>query len=133
MNEKFTALIEYRLEQAAESIESAQTLFEKALFRSSINRSYYAMFYAALALLVIVKKKSSKHSGVTSLFDKEYIQTGIFDKQYSKWLHDAFNLRQLADYREMYIVSKKYANTVLENSKKFLKEVKRYLDAKLRH
>ena len=72
-SENIMALVRYRLEQADESLQAASILIEKKLLRPSINRSYYAMYYAVLALLAIEKKETSKHSGVISLFDKEFV------------------------------------------------------------
>ncbi len=62
MTENIQALVAYRLEQANESIEAARTLLDKKLIRPSLNRAYYAMFYAVLALLARGKKETSKHS-----------------------------------------------------------------------
>jgi uncharacterized protein (UPF0332 family) len=93
-SENIQALVRYRLEQADESLLAASILIEKNLFRPSVNRSYYAMYYAVLALLAIEKKETSKHSGVISLFDKEFVKKGTFPKELSRWLHAAFDLRQ---------------------------------------
>lgn len=77
-SENIKALVRYRLEQADESLQAASILMEKKLLRPAINRSYYAMYYAVLALLAIEKKEISKHSGVISLFDKEFVKKGTF-------------------------------------------------------
>ena len=71
ITENIQALITYRLEQADESLDAAQVLLDKVLVRSSVNRAYYAMFYAVLALLAKSKQETSKHSGAISLFDYE--------------------------------------------------------------
>jgi len=92
------ALVDYRLEQADESLEAARILLGQDLTRPSVNRSYYAMFYAVLALLAARKQETSKHSGAISLFDREFVKTGIFPKELSRWLHGAFDLRQRTDY-----------------------------------
>ena len=93
MSNNIKALVSYRLEQADESLEAARVLLEQDLTRPSLNRSYYAMFYAVLALLTTCKQETSKHSGAISLFDKEFVKTGMFKKEFSRWLHDAFDLR----------------------------------------
>lgn len=54
--EKVKALVQYRLEQADESIEAASILFHKGILRRSVNNAYYAMFYGVMALLAIKKK-----------------------------------------------------------------------------
>lgn len=128
MNEEIKALVRYRLEQADESLDSSRLLLENCMFRPSINRSYYAMFYIVLALLAIIKQGSSKHTGVTALFDREYIKKGIFDRKYSQWLHEALDLRQRADYREMFAVSEERATKVLEHAQDFVNGVKEYLN-----
>ena len=94
MTENTRILVNYRLEQAVESLEAAKVLMEKSLFRPSVNRSYYAMFYAVLALLTVKRKETSKHSGAISIFDKEFVKEGVFPKEFSRWIHGAFDLRQ---------------------------------------
>ena len=74
MTENIQALVTYRLEQADESLEAARTLLDKKLIRSSVNRAYYAMFYAVLALLARGKKETSKHSGAIALFDRDFVK-----------------------------------------------------------
>ena len=70
MKEERKALIEYRLEQAYESLDSAQILMEHKKFRPSVSRSYYAMFYAVQALLIREKFVTSKHSGAIAIFNR---------------------------------------------------------------
>ncbi len=95
------ALIQYRLKEADESLKEAEVLLREGMsMRAVMNRMYYAMFYAVLALLQQKQITTSKHSGAISLFDKEYVKNGIFDKELSKTLHRAFELRQKGDYME---------------------------------
>lgn len=127
MTENVQALVTYRLEQADESIEAARTLLDKKLIRPSLNRAYYAMFYAVLALLAQKKKETSKHSGAIALFDRDYVKQGIFKKNYSRWLHDAFDLRQRSDYTAEYHASTEDAEITLTNAEMFVDEVKKVL------
>ena len=122
--EKIRALAQYRLEQADESIEAASLLLEQDLLRRSVNNSYYAMFYAVMALLAIKKKETSKHGGAIGLFDKEFVKTDIFPKDFSRWLHRAFDLRQRCDYEAQFRVSVGEAKNTLGSAKKFVAEVK---------
>jgi uncharacterized protein (UPF0332 family) len=93
-------LIKHRLEQAREALDDAKYLIDgNRSPRSIVNRSYYAMFYATIALLQKISKAPSKHSGVISLFDKEVVMKGIFEKALSKDFHKAFELRQSIDYK----------------------------------
>ena len=117
------ALVKYRLDQADESLVAARVLHEKGLSRQSLNRAYYAMFYAVLALLATRKRETSKHSGAIALFDLEYVKPGIFAKNFSQWLHEAFDLRQRSDYAPDFAVTREDLEAVLQHASSFLTEV----------
>ena len=50
MTENLSKLIEYRLNQAQETLVVADELLQKGHYRDAVNRGYYAMFYCGLAL-----------------------------------------------------------------------------------
>jgi len=126
------ALVEYRLEQADEALKAAETLLKGDLLGSAVNRAYYAMFYSVLALLALEKKETSKHSGAISLFDKDYVKAGVFPKQFSRWLHKAFDLRQRSDYAVKHLPSREEAEQVINDAVAFVAQVKEVLRDKMR-
>ena len=127
-NNEIVVLIRYRMEQAEESLKDAKVLLDAGRSpRSIINRSYYAMFYAVLALLQKIGKVPRKHSGAISLFDTEFVLKGIFSKELSKDLHDIFNLRQVSDYQVIERVTSEDAETALERAEGFVEAVAKYL------
>jgi uncharacterized protein (UPF0332 family) len=128
MKEERKALVLYRLEQADESLESAQLLMDNGKYRPSVGRAYYAMFYAVLALLAKESRQTSKHSGAIAMFNRQFVKKGMFDKEFSRWLQEAFDLRQRADYREMFSVSYERTNSVLEHAYTFVNELKRQIE-----
>ena len=72
-------LMQYRLNEAEESIREAELLLrENMSMRAVMNRLYYAMFYAVLALLQKKQIATSKHTGVITHFDKEFVKEGGF-------------------------------------------------------
>lgn len=128
MKEESLALIIYRLGQAEASMKEAQVLLEKGMsLRSVMNRLYYAMFYAVLALLQEKQLGTAKHTGAISLFDREFIKTNIFDKELSKTLHRAFELRQKGDYMEQVEVTQSDIDEMLLKATDFVNKVKGYL------
>jgi len=121
-------LTRHRLDQAEESLKDAKVLLDANRSpRSIINRSYYAMFYAVLALLQKIGKVPHKHSGAISLFDTEFVLKGLFSKELSKDLHDIFNLRQVSDYQIIDPVISKDAETSLKRAKRFVEAISKYL------
>lgn len=80
----FKVLLNYRLKQAEDTLKDADKMIRDNLTpRSIINRAYYTMFYAVLALFIKSELdiKTAKHAGVILIFDKEYIITGIRESQ----------------------------------------------------
>ena len=129
MTENVKALVSYRLEQAAESLAAGKLLLEQGLFRPSINRSYYAMFYSVLALLTTRREETSKHGRAIALFDKEFVKAGIFSKEFSRWLHEAFDLRQRSDYSPQFHPTSEDARGTLDQATSFVTEIKAKLTA----
>ena len=77
-------LMQYRLQTAKERLSSSALLLREHSYKDSINRSYYAMFTAVRALLAIEGQDFSKHAGVISYFQKEFIKTGKFPSEIFK-------------------------------------------------
>ncbi|MFN6033100.1 MAG: HEPN domain-containing protein [Dolichospermum sp.] len=70
INQQLKLLIEYRLSESEETLREAKILLNQSAFRGKINRSYYAMFYAALGLLATNGLGISNNSGRVSFFDR---------------------------------------------------------------
>jgi uncharacterized protein (UPF0332 family) len=130
--EKKRELALLRLTQAEESIEEALFLLqgEKSL-RSVVNRAYYAMFYAVLALLVFEPYSSSKHSGVISYFNKRFIREGVFSQKLGKSFQNAFKLRNSGDYQESTVLSKEEVTSLLDDSTLFVSEIRQFIENRL--
>jgi len=128
MKKEVLELIKYRLEEAEDSIKEAEVLLKEGMsMRAVMNRLYYAMFYAVLALLQEKGMGTSKHAGAISLFDREFIKKGVFDEKLSKILHRAFELRQKGDYMEQAEVTQSDVDEMLPETKEFVRKVKTYL------
>ena len=125
-------LLQYRLNQAKETLSDAQTMLESQVTpRSILNRAYYAIFYSILALFIKdnIPVKTSKHSGIISLFDKEYVHAGKIDKKYSKILHRAFDERLENDYKEFVTVSLEEASVGVEDANLFLEMITLFFES----
>jgi len=91
-------LVLYRMARADEAMEDARILAMAGRWNACVNRLYYACFYAVSALLVRDGLSSSKHAGVRSLFNKEYVRTGKVPKDLARIYNDLFERRQEGDY-----------------------------------
>lgn len=116
-------LSDYRMQKANDLLSQSKLLFENQKFDGSINRSYYAIFNAIRSLLALLKIDSSKHTGVLSFFDRYFVKTDIFEKEYSLIAHSAFDTRQDNDYEDFYVPSGEEAKKQLNEAKKFIEEI----------
>jgi len=128
IDEKKRQLALKRLVQADESLDEARYLFDgRKSPRAIINRTYYAMFYAILALLIYEEYGSSKHSGVLSYFNKRFVKSGLFPKGLGRSVNKAFDLRIRSDYREQIELSREQVEPFLDQAEKFIGAVRDYL------
>ena len=125
--EQLEDLLRYRMEQAHETLREAEILLNESALRGTINRAYYAMFYALLALLAIKQLGTSRHSGALALFDREFVKTGVFPRELSRSLHLAFDHRQTYDYGEITQVSHQTAEETLMSAQTFVAAIESYL------
>ena len=119
--------MQYRLDMAKERLNSARILLENRSYKDSVGRSYYAMFTAVRALLALENVDYSKHAGVIAHFQKEYIKTDIFERKYSKYISQAFQIRNNTDYADFFIVSQKEAQEQYERASEFYDAIVSYL------
>ena len=129
--EEKQALVKYRLERANESIKAAQLLFENKLFTPAMNRIYYSMFYSVQALLVLNEKAFSKHGQVKGYFNKAFIKTGIFPKEFGRLFNTVFEYRQKFDYVDLLVPEEELISDYIVEARKFIVKISSYLNDKL--
>ena len=128
IDEKKRQLALNRLQQADESLDEARYLFDGHKSpRAIINRTYYAMFYAILALLIYEEYGSSKHSGVLSYFNSRFVKDGLIPRELGRAVNKAFDMRIRGDYREKVFLTKEQVAPILDQAKDFIRAVREYL------
>jgi len=113
----------YRIEKAEETYEAALILFENAKWNSTVNRLYYACFYAISALLAISKIEAKSHSGAKTQFFLYFIKTNKISSVYGKLYADLFDWRQKGDYGDFYDFEKRSIEPLLQPTKELIQIV----------
>jgi len=121
------SLIDYRLNQAFETIDLAKFLVANDKLIIAVNRIYYGMYYALTALALRDNFETSKHGQLIGWFNKEYVSTGKLDKKYGKILRNAHQKRTKGDYDVFVCFSKTEAEDMLSEMTDFIEEIKRLL------
>lgn len=122
-NESYTFEIQANLERANKAIEAAGKLLSEGYFDFAASRAYYAVFYAATALLLKEGMEFSKHSGVIAAIHKQFIKTGILEKQFGKDLNWLFELRSIGDYGVTEHVPKQEAEKAIDAASHFVRKI----------
>jgi uncharacterized protein (UPF0332 family) len=102
-------------------------MFENSMLAFSMNRVYYAMFYAVQALLVSRKVSFSKHGQVKAYFNREMIKTGIFPTEMGRLYNKAFEYRQKFDYVDFSSPDREMVSEYLEKAMGFVRNIHEYL------
>lgn len=120
-------LIKYRIERARESLTEAKILSESGHWNTVANRLYYSVFYAVNSLFIKFDLSSSSHSGTKTVFNKEFIKTGILDKDTGKLYNNLFNKRHEGDYQDFQTFDKKTIFPLIEKVEDFIHSIENLL------
>ena len=120
-------LIQYRLNQAGQTINEVSKLIEVGLLNVAVNRIYYGIFYSLTALALKYEYKSSKHFQLMGWFNQNFIKTGYIDVKYGKILRDAFKNRSDGDYAPFIIFEKEDVLDLLSDMIDFIERIKSFL------
>ena len=128
MCEKWIEISKYRMKKAFEDYIAAERNFKVDDYDTAANRAYYSIFHMISALLILRGTDFKKHSAVISLFQKEYIKTGIFPKEFSNIISASSTLRNNSDYTDMFFTLREDTEKQIKNAKNFYDTVKAYID-----
>jgi uncharacterized protein (UPF0332 family) len=122
-------LIQYRLEQAKNTISEIDVLINNHLFKVAVNRIYYGMFYALLALALKYNYKTSRHGQLIGWFNATFIKTGKIDKKFGKLIHIAFENMSDVDYGVFIDFSEDDVLQKYCEMKKFISFLEKYINS----
>ena len=123
MNGETKDLINYKLMRSKETLDDARILFANSKLFSTVNRIYYAMFYIVNGLLLTKGLSSAKHSGILGLFNKEFVNKGVVEKELGRFYNEMFEFRQKADYKDLVRFDKENVKAWLSNAGEFVSQV----------
>jgi uncharacterized protein (UPF0332 family) len=121
------ALIEYRINQAKDTIELARFLISSENYAIAVNRIYYGMYYALTALALSNKFETSKHGQLIGWFNREFISTNKVDPKYGKILRNAYQDRTKGDYDAFITFNSEEVGIMLNEMIDFINEIRKLL------
>jgi len=121
-------IVRYRLSRARESLEEARLLANMEHWNASVNRLYYACFYAVSSLLIQHNLSSSKHTGVRALFNLHFVKPGKISHSIARTYHDLFERRQEGDYGDYATFSPVDVNAWITEADLFVTALTEFID-----
>ena len=115
--------IKYRFERARKTFEDAKSLAELKSWNSSMNRLYYASFYAVLALFSKYQITSHSHSGAKTQLSLHFVKTGKLEKELGMLYGDLFDLRQKGDYGDFFDFEEQHITKLIPKVEEFLQRI----------
>ena len=123
-----TAGGEERLRQAREFLEEARALLDAGMdLKFVANNVYHAMMSAVRALLEQRGLQAGTQSIAIGLFDKEFVDRGVMERDHSEALHQAFEFRPSCECEEPKALTKGDLEGLLPKAERFLGEAERIL------
>ena len=119
--------IQLYLDRAKKDLQAVEINIQNDLYTVAISRAYYAMFYAASALLKSVGVERSKHSGIVSAFGEHFVKPGLIDPKFSRMLIRAFESRNDTDYDIHFLVDAELSRIRLQDAQAFVQQIEAYL------
>ena len=132
MDEPMSREIRAYLERADEALTAARDNLALPHVRVAASQAYYAMFYAAHALLAAKGLATSKHSGVISLFGEHFARPKLLDPELHRWLREGLDRRVTADYQTMVDVDPETAQEQIARAEQFVAEARKWLEENAR-
>lgn len=117
--------INYRLEKARKTLQDAKILADSHSWNSSVNRLYYACFYAVIAILSKYNIESHTHLGAKSQFSLHFIKTGLIGKDLGFLYSDLFDLRQKGDYADFIEFDENLVTNLIPKVESFLGNIEK--------
>ena len=128
MTEGRQALIRYRLDRAAETLEEARLMLQTHHRHGAANRLYYACFYAVTALLLKHDLSRAKHSGVLALFNQHFIKSGRIPLEMGKFYARVYENRMESDYADTVALDLSSVEDDLAQAQSFIRLIAALID-----
>ena len=118
------SIVDYRIKKADIALEDAVFLAEAGKYNISANRLYYALYYAASAVLISKGIPTKTHSGLLTQISLHLVKTGILSVDDGKLFKVMFELRHEGDYEDFIEVTQEDIQEITPNVRELVEKLK---------
>jgi uncharacterized protein (UPF0332 family) len=127
MTDSISSRIKQFISLSERALVTAQDNLDSGDFRATVNRAYYAVFYAASAMLLSEGVERRRHAGIISAFREHFVKTGLVETEYSNIYGEVLVGREDADYAIEIPVDLDMAEMMLRQARRFVRRMLEYL------
>lgn len=114
------SLSNIRISKAKEALEDARANLKEGRYRTSVNRSYYAVLNAVRAVLILEGINPKTHEGVITMLSLRFVRPGILSKDFIKKFELLLFRRTDVDYGDIDVIEKADAEDSLTIAEEFI-------------
>ncbi|HIY87852.1 MAG TPA: HEPN domain-containing protein [Candidatus Bacteroides pullicola] len=122
------ALVAYRLERAYSTLKEADVMRREGFYNATVNRLYYACYYAAVALLLKNDIQTQTHNGVKTMLGLHFVSTGKLSVRMGKTFGTLFEKRHSGDYDDFVYCDKELVDALFPQAEDFINAVHTLID-----
>jgi uncharacterized protein (UPF0332 family) len=115
------------LARAADKLTVAQLLLDNSAWEDAASRAYYAAFHAISALLFSRGKSYSSHAQLIGAFNRDFVKTQVFKRDFTATLTRLFEDRQSGDYDVSAAISEQEARRDVDDARRIVESIQQYL------
>jgi uncharacterized protein (UPF0332 family) len=123
MQEENVDIVKIRLDRAKDALATAELNFKNDFLTAANNRLYYAIFYAASALLYKNNFVAKSHTGVKTMLHQHFFKEKILAYRFAEMYNQLFDLRHESDYDDIFFIEKEDIEPYLQQVAEFIYEI----------
>ena len=116
------------IQRALDEIKVATVLQENGLYFKSVVSSYYSVYHAAKAALLLKGVLPKSHEGIERMFSLYYVKTGEITIDIGRIIGRLMKLRQEADYYPESVFRLEDSSDSLEMAQSFVETIQKVLE-----
>lgn len=126
-DEERHSLIILRLQNTKATLAEIPVHIENGFYNTAVSRMYYACYYVVAALLLKHGISVKTHSGIRHAFGKEFVLTGLVDKELSRFYSNLYANRQTGDYDDFIMMDEDIVNELYPQAIIFIDTLERLI------
>jgi uncharacterized protein (UPF0332 family) len=113
--------------KAEDKLKTTRLDFAGGQFDDAVSRAYYAVYHMMTAALFSREQVFSSHAQTIGAFNRDFVKTGTFPKEFTRMIQGLFEDRQTGDYDVIWRIDKATAQADIAHAETICSSIETYL------